>query len=360
MKRILAVIPSLSMGGAEKAFILWVEELRKLGFTLIVATTQPQNDFFNLPKDILRYKKKNLFKCSRFYNLFSRIWEPFSNASFLKKIIRSNQIDIVISHLPKSNIPAILASSSEKVPCIIMEHLYQEKLKDPILNFLRKSTYTKARALVVLTPAMRNLFKPYNVNIVEIANPISSPSLILPFKKKEPIILLVGRLTSQKQYIKFISELYQLSLHEWKIWIVGEGEERSSLEESIIKNNLQEKVILWGSQKDMEPFYQEASIFVLCSKREGLPLVLAEAALYGCSRVSFNCPTGPEIMIKNGLNGFLVEDQNWKELMEKIQFLIDNTKKREFIYTNSLAFQSTFTPGIVALKWQNLIDKVSS
>lgn len=357
MKKILAVIPSLCMGGAEKAFVLWIEELEKLGFIVVVATTQSQDDFFKLPKSIIRYKKKNFFLNSKLYSLFSRLWEPFSNASFIKEIIIENKIDIVISHLPKSNIPSILASSSQNIPCIIMEHSYQKILRDPVLNILRYLNYPKAQALVVLTPAMRNLFFSFNKEIIEIANPIALPSSILSFEEKEPIIILVGRLSGEKQYEKFINHIVQLSLSHWKVWIIGEGKERPLIEKSILKNNLQEKVILWGAQKNIEPFYQKASIFVLCSEMEGFSLVLAESALYGCSRVSFNCPTGPEIMIENDKNGFLVENQNWKELMLKIDLLIKNKEKRNLFYKESLTPQDKFNPQKVALEWQSLISR---
>lgn len=357
MKKVLAVIPSLSLGGAEKAFILWVEELQNLGFKIIVATTQPEDDFFSLPKDTVHFRKSSFFHKNKALRLFFRLGEPFSNASFLKGIIRENKVDIVISHLPKSNIPSIIASQSERIPCLIMEHLYQKNLKDPLLNFLRKRLYPKSQSLIVLTPAMRNLFFSLNKNILEIANPIPIPPFVFPFEKKESIILLVGRLNDQKQYKQFIRNLDYLPLGHWKVYIVGEGEERSSLEELILEKNLQDRVVLWGAQKNMEPFYQKASIFVLCSKREGFSLVLAESALYGCARVSFNCPTGPEIMIKNNVNGFLVEDQNWLALMGQIKFLMNDKKKREEIYKESLIPHKNFDPKLIALKWKELINK---
>jgi glycosyltransferase involved in cell wall biosynthesis len=242
------------------------------------------------------------------------------------------------------------------IPCFVMEHLYQKKLRDPLLNLFRRWLYPQATGLVVLTPAMRALFAPLNARIVQIANPIAPPSFVPSFEEKEKVILLSGRLVAQKQFSSFVEHLSPDFLGDWRVEMAGEGAERGRIEEAIRQRGLSEKVILLGAQADMGRLYARASLFVLCSKQEGFSLVLAEAALYGCVRVSFLCPTGPEILIKDGETGYLIQDQNWGELLDRLRLLMQDDALRRKIYTASLVPLAEFDPQEVARQWQVLIE----
>jgi glycosyltransferase involved in cell wall biosynthesis len=95
-------------------------------------------------------------------------------------------------------------------------------------------------------------------------------------QKNLPWILSLGELHKNKGYkyaLKAFSKLSTQALY----FIIGEGEERESLEHFIIENNLQSKVFLVGAIPEAATYLKAADVFLLASIKEGLPYVLLEA-----------------------------------------------------------------------------------
>ena len=90
------------------------------------------------------------------------------------------------------------------------------------------------------------------------------------------------------------------------------------LEEKISQHALQDSVKMKSAVKDILAEYNKAKLFILSSRQEGLPMVLIEAMSTGLPVISFDCPTGPGELIKNGVTGVLVSNGNVKELAERI------------------------------------------
>lgn len=112
-----------------------------------------------------------------------------------------------------------------------------------------------------------------------------------------------------------------------EIW--GEGELRTELEEQIRNNQLTNNIFLKGYTYDIfSPLY-EASIFTLTSLFEGLPLVIIEAMSCGVPVVSYACPCGPQDIIADGHDGFLVPVNNEKVLADRICRLIEDKELRK-------------------------------
>lgn len=92
----------------------------------------------------------------------------------------------------------------------------------------------------------------------------------------------------------------------------------------------------------MKEAYLQSSIATLSSRYEGLPMVLLEAQAAGLPIVSFACKCGPRDIIKDGENGFLVNEGEVKELASSLLKVIQNTPLRknmgEAAYQNSEKF----------------------
>ena len=88
--------------------------------------------------------------------------------------------------------------------------------------------------------------------------------------------------------------------------ILGEGDQRSKLNELAIQLGIEHDVSLPGWVENPYPYMVRASLFVLSSKFEGLPGVLIEALFSGVPLVATDCPSGPREILIDGKYGQLV------------------------------------------------------
>lgn len=116
--------------------------------------------------------------------------------------------------------------------------------------------------------------------------------------------------------------------------IVGDGVERSYLEEMVCKSNISNKVNFHGYQKDATPYFEKADIFVYPSKTEIFGISIVEAMAFKCICIANNVGGIPEIII-NKENGFLNMSNTVEELIKKMKEAIficnDATLKYEMM-----------------------------
>jgi glycosyltransferase involved in cell wall biosynthesis len=79
--------------------------------------------------------------------------------------------------------------------------------------------------------------------------------------------------------------------------------------------------------EDLKALYSACDVFVLPSLEEGHGLALTEAMASGKPLIGSNVG-GISMQIRDGWNGFLVEPGNVKQLVEKIQYLVENEEER--------------------------------
>ncbi len=125
--------------------------------------------------------------------------------------------------------------------------------------------------------------------------------------KEGPIVVAAGRLAVWKGFADLIRAIKLLpSQRRVRLMILGDGPLRSELEALIIELGLQNFVSLLGYRENPLKYFARADVFVLSSHVEGLPNVLVEAMMCGCTPVSTDCPTGPREVLQNGKYGYLV------------------------------------------------------
>ena len=167
----------------------------------------------------------------------------------------------------------------------------------------------------------------------------------------------MGRLTHQKGYDLLIEAWAKIaqSLPDWKITIVGIGEDEQMLKKMAKDNNVQDSIHFVGQQKNMDSFYREASFFCMSSRFEGLPMVLLEAQNYGLPIVSFDCDTGPAELV-NTNNGILVEKENIDQLSLAILEIINlNRSDYNKMLDNSILSSKEFNIEKIIIRWEELL-----
>lgn len=160
--------------------------------------------------------------------------------------------------------------------------------------------------------------------------------------KREKKIIWVGSLTERKQPEIAVRLALELKI---KLDILGDGELRDSLPENDFVN-------YHGNQKDIIPFLQSAGVLILTSKYEGFGMVIAEAIAQGVPAVSFDCPHGPAEIIKNGVNGYLVN--NYEELKHKVVDALDSEWDRNILRDSVMQFY----PDKVVAEYRAIMQRV--
>ena len=308
--RIANFLPSLSGGGAERVVInLCASFPRDEVQPVLIAgsLTGPFVDNIDDDVEVIDLKCPNIRH----------------SIGPLRDYIQQAKLDLLISHLSHANIAALWAMRKLRklnqkqdlgLPKIaVVEHMTMsayrgKKWRDKLIRPLARRLYKSADQVVAVSnAAARDLEQQLRLppsSVTTIYNPVVSPHihksrqepLQHPFVENhsEPLILAAGRLSEQKDYPTLIQAFAQLqSTVPSRLAILGDGEERSSIETLIDKLGLSERVCLVGFTENPYQWMQRADLYVLSSRWEALPTVLIEAMACGCNVVSTDCPSGP-------------------------------------------------------------------
>lgn len=349
--KILFVISSLSHGGAERVLVNIANHL-SLKHEVIIATFANTPSFYPLDKNV-KHITLDLMKPSR--TIIETFLNTFKRLRILSRTIKTVNPDVIISFMIHTNILSILAAKLTTRKIIIAERVAYSFYTNCLTLMVRRVIYPWCDYLVTQT---LHDAKNYNFvqNVTTIYNPIVIPSLPLE-NQKEKIILAVGRLDKQKGFDKLIKAYSSLPKNDWKLWIVGEGQERSSLEKQISELKMQ-NIKLMGVQKNIFDYYSRASIFVLSSEKEGFPNALLEAMSFGCACISFDCPYGPREIITDKINGILIKNQNVEQLAQAIHTLINDTSIRQTISKEAIKVRQKYAIKHILEKWEEIIEEV--
>lgn len=144
--------------------------------------------------------------------------------------------------------------------------------------------------------------------------------------KKKDYLLCVGSLEKQKAFHYAIEAFATIAndFPKLRLKILGQGSLEQELKQKVIDYNLTGRVDFEGFQKDIIPYYLYARATVLTSIYEGFPNTLVESITLGTPVVSFDCPSGPREIIKEGINGYLVKYKDTVDLKKKLLTVIKN------------------------------------
>ena len=200
------------------------------------------------------------------------------------------------------------------------------------------------------------IYKSQNCNAFYIPNPLSFYNNNLSTLNNRTIIN-IGRLTSDKRQDLLLKIWREVSEKhpDWKLKIVGTGELKNELIQTIKNFNLVNSVKVIEPIKDVESLFLNSSIFTFTSRYEGFGMVLAEAMACGVPCISFDIPSGPRDIIENNIDGFLIEDNNIRQYINKLDLLMSDTNKR--LYMGKMAREDVkiFLDYKIEKKWNSLL-----
>ena len=145
------------------------------------------------------------------------------------------------------------------------------------------------------------------------------------FVGDSPVLLSVGRMTEQKQYLRFLQVLARLRDEGYSFsWhVLGEGGQRRAIEEKIASLGLADRVFLHGLTDNPYKYMKNCDLFVLPSGWEGFPTVTVEAKALGCAVLATDV-AGIREQLVHGKTGWIV-DNDAEAIYEGIKRLLEDT-----------------------------------
>ena len=342
--KILHVITSLKIGGAESALYNFLEKTKNDGNTHSVA-------FFYDGPNVSRIKKLDIpvFKIK---GLFFR-YDPIVYVR-LKKIIKKIKPDVIHSALWSANFLSRLIAKKLNIPVICDLHsnfTFDGKLR----GWLEKFFVNMADKYVAVSSTAKDGFiktvfnnikdkktqEQLNSKLVLIQNGIDVEAIQkkasekrlskqdLGFDKNDFIVGAVGRLDPIKSYdllIRAFSLFFKKITNRnkyLKLCIVGDGSERVKLEELVNNLGIASCVKFVGQRTDIYNFYSLFDCFVLSSVSEGLSIALLEALCFGLPIITTHSGLKHDVIVDK-LNGFLVPVNDEFALAKRLEDLYFN------------------------------------
>ncbi|WP_318401287.1 glycosyltransferase family 4 protein [Photobacterium leiognathi] len=314
---ILFFIGSLSLsGGTERVSTIIANQLSSKGYTVqFLSLSNGDNPFFKVNDEVkvdTLFYQKICFK-KNYHKVLIK----------LRKYIKKNDVDIIInvdSMLTLYSIPACIGLS---VRNICWEHFnFYVDFNLKLRRYARQLAAFACDDIVTLTETDKEYWlenTKHRARITSISNP--SPFELCEFRSrvKNKVVLAAGRLTNQKGF-DLLLESWALVIkqrQDWTLRIIGSGEEGDVLKCKAERLGLNHSIQWVSHVNNMYEQYQNADIYVMSSRFEGLPMVLLEAISTGLPLVSFDCKTGPREIIDSSC-GWLAENGNTKILSEKL------------------------------------------
>lgn len=337
-KKVSIFLPSLGGGGAEKVMMILANSFVQRGVSVDLVLAEANGPYL-----------QNLHKNVKVVNLRSS--RQINSLIPLIKYIRLNNPPVMLSALTSANLILIFARllSRTSFRLVISERAVSslaladnKLLRVKFVSFLVRLFYPLADLIVAVANGVaKDLVKNYGISpqkIKVIYNPVVSQDLISLSKenvdhkwfrnRNVPVILAVGRLTSQKNFTLLINAFSKvINTIDARLVILGDGELKDDLEALVNKLHISHKVEFPGFVKNPYAWLRNSSLFVLSSNYEGLPGTLIQAMACGAPVVSTDCPSGPSEILENGKWGRLVPTGDLSALVAAIIDTLQDKKK---------------------------------
>ena len=344
-------------GGTERVLSIIANELskqkNKFNIHILSITNENNTSYFNLENEI---KNDRILK-SKDVNFKKQYFQVVKG---IRHYIKENNIDILIDVEVIASLFSIPATRFTKTKLISWEHFnFYEDNGSHLRIYARKLAARFSNCIITLTEHdKQNYLNNLDIKgkVEYIYNPIEEVDDIeCNIKSKQ--IISVGRLTYQKGF-DMLCDVAKVVLKDnkgWKWLILGDGEDKDKLRSKIKEYGLENKLILKGNVSNDEEYYKNSSLYVMTSRFEGLPMTLLEAKTYKLPIVSFNCLTGPSEIVKNNVNGYLINPENVEAMSNKLNILMNDENKLKEFSNNAQIDIEKFKLKPIIERWEKVL-----
>ncbi|WP_119730371.1 glycosyltransferase family 4 protein [Thermomonospora amylolytica] len=280
----------------------------------------------------------------------------------LARTLLTGRQDVLIGTKPVHNM-LIAEVAPRSVVKVGQDHMNLTAYKPWLQSGIARS-YPRLDLLTVLTQASVEAFGELldgdRPRIVQVPNAI--PELNGgPADPDQKVIIAAGRLTRQKGYDMLVRAYAEVAPHhpDWELRIFGSGPKQEQLERLIDQHDLHKHVRLMGRSTDLGVELARASVCVLSSRFEGMPMVILEAMSKGLPTVAFDCPTGPAELITHEVDGLLVPAEDVPALAAALRRIIADDELRRRLGERARRSAEAYALPVVGARWEELIEEIT-
>ncbi len=339
LKNIIFYFPNFSEGGVESTSIRLLNYLSKKKIKInFISYKKPKFKILINKKNTKYIYKKNVNSNWIVKNYFCLI-------SLYKILVRCNKEDTVVFALSNLHFCILLSKlfrfkvvSRNSAPIDYFK--YNSSLTDYIKLFIKCLIYPLSDLIISNSKNSASKLKKklfFNAKVLALPNPLENPNN-KKSKLRSQNLLYIGRLSKEKGIYQLIKgfELFLKNNNKFKLIIVGDGSQKSSIKKYLKNNKLNNKILLKGWTNNTKKYYLDSKLFILPSFFEGFGNVLIEALSYGLPCLSTNTD-GPKEILENGKFGLLIKNNHPKTISKSIIKILKNYKV--FHYKAKLGYE---------------------
>lgn len=356
--RVLFFIPNLAHGGAERVLVNLVNHMNSEKFDI---TLQTMFDV-GIYKDKLNKEIEYLGGFPWYFRGNTLVYKLFPPRLLYKFYIKGDY-DVVVSYLEGPSARVIGgAPGNQKTVCWIHIQLDTKDYAGQVFRNIDEfnTVYRSFNKIVCVSDTVRQSFnKIINVTVpIEVLYNTVETDVIrkkssevvedIAFRKEEINIVSVAKLMKTKGYDRLVHVLKRIRNEgiPAHVYIVGKGEEESSIQKLISENGLDEAWTFIGFRENPYKYVRMADLYVCSSRVEGFSTAVTESLIVGTPVVSTNCSGAQELLGYQNEYG-IVTDNDEDALYEGIKEiltapgLLEHYKKQASIRGNKFNTEET-------------------
>lgn len=356
------VIGSLDRGGAERTLAELAKAFVDVGdvVTLVTIAGERGDDIALDP----RVERVALGLDHRSSGLPSALLWSARRVWSLRRWLRRERPDAVLSFIDTTNLLTLLAARPTRIPVVVSERVDPRYHPVPALwSWLRRRLYPRAAGVVVQTEAVRPWAETLNRRVHVIPNfPLVGEAPTEPPTSPPLRVVGMGRLVAQKGFDLLVGAFARCALDhpDWVLDLYGDGPERNDLEALAAGLGVGQRVTLHGRTDDPEGVLARAALFVLSSRYEGFPNVLVEAMALGTPVVTTDCPSGPSLIVRHGVDGLVVPPEDRDALAGALDLVMGDHDLRMALAARAPDVKERYPRPAIVRQWHELLRKAAA
>lgn len=197
---------------------------------------------------------------------------------------------------------------------------------------------------------------PKKVGILRNAIDVEQFTPPAPPVERDIDLLWVGRLSDEKDPLRFVEALAELDVTgtEFTAVMLGAGPLEAEVDAAIDEHGLSDSVSTPGWVDDPRPYYRRASVFVLTSRRDALPFTLVESMATGVVPVVPRVGSCPDA-VSDGDDGIIVDDRRPATFAAAMSHLLEDSSRRERLAENAVSIRERFSLADASADWREIL-----